>query len=251
MPLTSGSATTHIIKPVNLNFPDLPRNEAFCMELARKTGLDVPDSELIKMGKHELFIVSRYDRQESDHKVIRIHQEDFCQALGFPVSRKYQEGGGPGFAQCRELIDEYLSDQGADARINLARIMVLNYLIGNHDAHGKNFSIIHGKELRIAPFYDLVSTQVYPALDNKFAMAIGQTYKADRIKEHSFRLFVTDMNIRPQKLTELMNEICQLVNKRYPVRLADHEKRYGPSKIYTDLFNVLQTNLKSLDCLFD
>ncbi|MEA1966843.1 MAG: type II toxin-antitoxin system HipA family toxin [Thermodesulfobacteriota bacterium] len=276
LPVTSGSATTHIIKPANAGFPDIPRNEAFCMELARHAGLVVPDSKLMKIGNHELFVVNRYDREkttrhaymktrptncnhrlskfvvadENDHvpamPVIRIHQEDFCQAMGLPADRKYQETGGPGFLQCRELADEFLSDQGVDVRSNFANIMTFNYLIGNHDAHGKNFSIIHEPNLKFAPFYDLLSTQVYP-LDNKFAMAIGQTFRLDRVKEHSFKKFARDINIRPQKLFSLMNEMFQAVTKAYAPLLAKHEKKYGQSKIYNDLFEVIRKNLEQLN----
>lgn len=246
LPVTSGSPTTHIIKPANAGFPDIPRNEAFCMDLAQHIGLLVPESRLMKIDNHELFVVNRYDRKKTTKKVIRIHQEDFCQAMGLPADRKYQEKGGPGFLQCRLLADEFLSDSGVDVRINFAHIMIFNYLIGNHDAHGKNFSIIHEPDLKFAPFYDLLSTQVYP-LDNKFAMAIGQTYRHDRVKEHSFKQFARDMNIRPEKLYSLMEQMLQVVTKTYAPLLAEHEKKYGPSKIYNDLFEVIQDNLGQLN----
>lgn len=249
LPVTSGSPTTHIIKPANAGFPDIPRNEAFCMELAHHVGLWVPDSRLMKIGTHELFVVNRYDREKTTRTINRIHQEDFCQAMGLPADRKYQKSGGPGFLQCRQLADEFLSDSGVDVRINFVRIMIFNYLIGNHDAHGKNFSVLHEPALKLAPFYDLLSTQVYP-LDNKFAMAIGQTYRRDRISDHSFKKFALDMNIRPQKLDSLMVEMLQAVTKSYVPLLSEHEKKYGPSKIYTDLFEVIRDNLGQLKYLF-
>ncbi len=198
-----------------------------------------------------MFVINRYDREKLSESVVRIHQEDFCQALGLPANRKYQESGGPCFQQCRVLIDEYLSDEGADIRINLTRIMIFNYLIGNHDAHGKNFSILYDRGLKLAPFYDLVSTQVYPSLDTKFAMSIGQTYRLDRVKEHSFRLFSKEMNIRPGKLAVLMNEIYQSVYKTYTSLLADHEKKYGGSRIYSDLSKVIQSNLNNMNRYID
>ena len=212
LPKNSGSATTHIIKPINAGFTDIPRNEAFCMELAQRSGFLIPDSRIMKVGGHELFVVDRYDRQEIDREIVRIHQEDFCQAMGYTAERKYQETGGPGFIECRELIDEYLSNEGVTNRFQFIRMMIFNYIIGNHDAHGKNFSILHNKGFELAPFYDLVSTQVYP-LDNKFAMAIGQTFRLDRIKEHSFTIFSKNMNVRPKLLISLVNEVCEAVKK--------------------------------------
>ena len=251
LPLNSGSATTHIIKPASPYYPNIQRNEAFCMDLAFCVGLKVPSSRLIKIGGHEIFVIERYDRKKVNNNIIRVHQEDFCQAMGVPVNRKYQEKGGPGFAQCRELVDEYLSDQGFDIRRTLVLIMVFNYLIGNHDAHGKNFSIIHEQEIEMAPFYDLVSTQVYPNLEAKFAMAIGQTFRYDRIKEHSFIAFARDLKIRPRKLGELMGGMVESVSNAYGSTLSNHEKEYGPSTIYQDLSNVIQANIKHLEILID
>jgi len=249
LPKNSGSATTHIIKPVNAYFIDIPRNEAFCMELAQRSGFLIPDSKIMKVGGHELFAVERYDRQEINKEIVRIHQEDFCQAMGYPVERKYQETGGPGFIECRELIDEYLSNQGAANRFQFIRMMIFNYIIGNHDAHGKNFSILYNKGFELAPFYDLVSTQVYP-LDNKFAMAIGQTFRRDRIKEHSFKIFARDMNVRPKLLTSLANEVCRAVKNELDGLMAEHEKNYGAAKIYKDLREIIKSNITQLESFF-
>ncbi len=129
LPANPGSATTHIIKPVNNYFADIPRNEAFCMDLAGLSGLTTPESKLITVDNHELFIIARYDREQYKNSVRRIHQEDFCQAMGLPAERKYQESGGPGFRECRQLIDEYLFAQSVEARINFAKIMIYNYII--------------------------------------------------------------------------------------------------------------------------
>ncbi len=249
LPKNSGSATTHIIKPINAGFTDIPRNEAFCMELAQRSGFSIPNSKIMKLGDHELFVVDRYDRQEVNKEIVRIHQEDFCQAMGYPAERKYQETGGPGFLECRELIDEYLSNSGVTNRLLFIRMMVFNYIIGNHDAHGKNFSILHKKDFELAPFYDLVSTQVYP-LDNNFAMAIGQTFKLDRINEHSFKKFAMDMNVRPKLLTSLVNEVCEIVKNNLSRLIAKHEKNYDEAKIYKELNEIIKSNIIQLQSFF-
>ncbi|MBC2705893.1 type II toxin-antitoxin system HipA family toxin [Desulfobacula sp.] len=249
LPKNSGSATTHIIKPINAGFNDIPRNEAFCMELAQRSGFSIPRSKIKKIGGHELFIVDRYDRQELNKEIVRIHQEDFCQAMGYPAEQKYQETGGPGFAECRELIDEYLSNKGATNRLLFIRMMIFNYIIGNHDAHGKNFSILHSNDFKLAPFYDLVSTQVYP-LENKFAMAIGRTFRLDRIKNHSFEIFARDMNVRKKLLISLTNEMCEAVGNEVNGLMADHERSYGEARIYEDLNRVIQSNIVQLKTFF-
>ena len=249
LPKNSGSATTHIIKPINAGFTDIPRNEAFCMELAQRSGFSIPNSKIMKIGGHELFVVDRYDRKEVNKEIVRIHQEDFCQAMGYPAERKYQETGGPGFVECRELIDEYLSNQGVLNRLLFIRMMVFNYIIGNHDAHGKNFSILHNNGFELAPFYDLVSTQVYP-LDNKFAMAIGRTFRLDRIKKHSFEVFAKDMNVRPKLLISLINEGCKTVENEVDGLIAEHERNYGEAKIYEDLNGIIKSNAIQLQSFF-
>lgn len=249
LPRNSGSATTQIIKPMNAGFSDIPRNEAFCMELAQRSGFPIPNSKIMKISNHELFVVDRYDRQEVNNEIVRLHQEDFCQAMGYPAERKYQETGGPGFLECRELIDEYLSNQGGANRLLFIRMMGFNYIIGNHDAHGKNFSILHNKEFELAPFYDLVSTQVYP-LDNKFAMSIGQTFRYDRIKEHSFKKFAKDMNVRPKFLASLMAEVCETVMNEVDDLVAEHEKNYGKAKIYKELNQIIKSNIIQLQYFF-
>ncbi len=246
LPKNAGSPTTHIIKPVNADFPGLPRNEAFCMDLARNAGLTVPNSILMTIGIHELFVIERYDRKTASKNVLRLHQEDFCQAMGYPADRKYQGTGGPGFLQCRELIDEYLSDSGVRSRLQFIKTAVFNYLIGNHDAHGKNFSLLHEPELKFAPAYDLVSTQVYPSLDNKFAMAFGQTYRMDRIDVKSFDLFAKQVNVRPSKLSNIINEVTEPVSRQLIPLLEKHVTDHGAAHIYDNLHDVINKNIKRL-----
>ena len=99
LPENPASPTTHIVKPANPYFHDIQRNEAFCMDLAQQVDLPVPHSALYTFKGHELFLIERYDRLRSGNKVTRVHQEDFCQAMGLPFNKKYQEQGGPGFIQ--------------------------------------------------------------------------------------------------------------------------------------------------------
>jgi len=246
LPENSASPTTHIIKPASPYFHDIQRNEAFCMDLARQVGLSVPHSELYTFAGYELFLIERYDRFHSENIVKRVHQEDFCQAMGLPFHRKYQEQGGPGFLHCRELAEEHLSADISVVKQKLTSVMTFNFLIGNNDAHGKNFSIIHKDTITLAPFYDLVSTQVYPNLDRKLAMAIGNTYRHDRVNQSAFVKFSKDMKLRPEKVFEMIAQTTQKVEKIYEEVLSIHEQQYGEAAIYADLHTVLRTNLARL-----
>lgn len=104
--------------------------------------------------------------------VVRLHQEDFCQALGIAPEHKYQSEGGPSLRRCFELLDVCI--RPALERLELLRRVFFNYLIGNADAHGKNFALLHGADgIRLAPAYDLVCTTVYRDHTDRMAMKIG------------------------------------------------------------------------------
>jgi len=166
--------STHILKPEPDRFPGLVANEIFCMTLARAVGLNVPTTEYRLVGEKPCILVRRYDRKTDENgSWIRIHQEDFCQAMGFPPERKYQTEGGPMLRDCISLLREWSTAPVLDipAFING---LIFNVLIGNADAHGKNYSLLYsGGERRLSPFYDLVSTLTWSELSKTLAMKIG------------------------------------------------------------------------------
>jgi serine/threonine-protein kinase HipA len=186
-----GAPSTHILKPAIERFGGLIHNEAFCMNLARLIGLSVAPVEVGNIEGIDYLLVERYDRRwEADGEPIgqrlkRIHQEDFCQALGIVPERKYQNEGGPSLKESFVLLRECSSSPVLDLNALLDAV-IFNALIGNHDAHGKNFSMIYsGGKTRMAPLYDLLCTTLYTELSTKMAMKVGGEYdstKADRCK---------------------------------------------------------------------
>ena len=107
--------------------------------------------------------------------VLRVHQEDFCQAMGFPPERKYQQEGGPLLRDCIAMLREWSTAPVLDIRDFLSGVM-FNTVIGNADAHGKNYSLLYREgDRRLAPFYDLVCTLAWPELSKTPAMKIGQS----------------------------------------------------------------------------
>jgi len=172
--------STHIIKPEPLRFPGLSSNECFCMTLAKALGLKVSNVERRIIGDKNCLIVQRYDRSVGvDGTVFRIHQEDFCQALGFPPERKYQQEGGPLLRDCITLLREWSTTPVLDIRDFLDG-QIFNVLIGNADAHSKNYSLLYQDgQRRLAPFYDLVSTLAWPELSKIPAMKIGKCETLD------------------------------------------------------------------------
>jgi serine/threonine-protein kinase HipA len=175
-----GAPSTHIIKPEPDRFPGLAANEFLCMSLAKAVGMNVTPVELRPVGDKPCILVQRYDRMVNDDgTVVRLHQEDFCQALGFPPERKYQQEGGPLLKDCIALLREWSTTPVLDLR-GFIDGQILNVLIGNADSHGKNYSMLYrGRERRLAPFYDLVCTLAWPELSKRPAMKIG---KADSVE---------------------------------------------------------------------
>ncbi len=173
-----GTPSTHILKPEIRGFPNTVENEAFCMRTVRHLGLPVADVETIRVGGRNLIVVARYDRLVgADGHVERIHQEDLCQAIGLPPARKYQEDGGPAF---RTLAD-ILTATDPDSLTTLLGALVLHVLVGNGDAHGKNYSLLHASSgtVRMAPLYDVMSTFHYR--DDRLAMYIDGVRRTDRV----------------------------------------------------------------------
>jgi serine/threonine-protein kinase HipA len=165
--------STHILKPEPKHFPGLVANEAFCMDLARRVGLNVAKTTVRMIGATPCIVVHRYDRVRGADGTIRLHQEDLCQALGRPPERKYQQEGGPTVRECVALLREWSTTPVLDI-LAFVDALIFNLLIGNADAHGKNYSMIYAAGARrLAPLYDLVSTIAWPELSTRLAMNIG------------------------------------------------------------------------------
>jgi serine/threonine-protein kinase HipA len=187
--LPLGSApSTHILKPEPLRFPGLAANEYLCMTLARRIGLETPEVELRTLGEVPCLIVQRYDRKMTHANTVeRVHQEDFCQALGVMPERKYQTEGGPGVRECVSLLREWSSVPVADIGRFIDGVIYAT-IIGNADAHGKNWSFLYppGKR-RLAPLYDLVCTLAWPEFSTRMAMKIGSAWTLPEVAPAHFR----------------------------------------------------------------
>jgi serine/threonine-protein kinase HipA len=177
-----GRPTTHILKPFIEGLDGTVENEVFCMSLARRVGLDVPAVAKGVAGNIDYFLVERYDRiTYGDGRIERVHQEDFCQALSVAPELKYEEEGGPGISQCQQLIRRTTGRPAAEM-LHFQRMLIFHYLIGNADAHAKNYALLYrGKVPDLAPIYDAVCTAAYPRLSQKLAMAIGGRSLPDTI----------------------------------------------------------------------
>jgi serine/threonine-protein kinase HipA len=191
--------STHIIKKPVAELPAMVANEAYCLALAAESGLSTAAATPLAAGEQEGLLVRRYDRRQVDsEEVTRIHQEDFCQALGILPGFKYQAEGGPDIAACARLIRERVSAPAVDLPAFLDALL-FNLLIGNTDAHGKNFSLLLDGEgaPRLAPLYDLLSARAYWPFRRKMAMKYGGEYRGDRIRGRHLERLANEMEISP------------------------------------------------------
>jgi serine/threonine-protein kinase HipA len=191
-----GQPTTHILKPPISRFTATTENEAFVMRLAAAIGLDVAPVEARIVQDRTFLLVQRYDRAiGADGIVRRIHQEDFCQALGVPPETKYASEGGPTFKDCFALLRRVAARPAVDV-LKLLDAVIFNVIAGNADAHGKNFSILYDTEgPRLAPLYDLLATVAYPDLSPKFAMKIGKRAILAELDDAGWAVFASDAGL--------------------------------------------------------
>jgi len=178
----SGStATTHILKPAVAGLDDHDLNEHLCLDAARRAGLVAVRTKVGRFGGESAVVVDRYDRREVGGEVIRIHQEDLCQALALPPSLKYQNEGGPGPADIAKLFRSAMPPRAADDAVRrFADALIWNWLIAGTDAHAKNYSLLLAEDqVRLAPLYDVASALPYDMHERKlkFAMKIGGDYR--------------------------------------------------------------------------
>ncbi len=188
-----GQPTTHILKPYIEGLEGTVENEIFCMRLAARVGLHTPKVSCGTAGKIDYYLVERYDRTtHPDGTITRLHQEDFCQALSVPPELKYEEEGGPGIADAQNLITQYARRPAAD-RLTFQRMAIFNYLVGNADAHAKNFSLLYNEQAPdLAPPYDIICTAAYPNLAKNLAMKIGGRSLPDTIQLNHWGSLVPD-----------------------------------------------------------
>jgi len=209
----NGAPSNYILKSGMAHFQFSIQNEYFCMMLARDLNLNVPQVSIVRKGTQEVLLIKRYDRILDRDVLNRLHQEDFCQALGLSHELKYQADGGPGLQACFDAVRAYSVNPIKDLQ-QLMQWVFFNYLVGNMDAHAKNLSFIYqGKQIRLAPFYDLMCTNIYKDLSQKLAMKIGGENRPEWIMSRHWKRFGDEMEISHPVLQKRLSGFCtKLVN---------------------------------------
>ena len=217
----SGSTpTSHILKPAVTSFDDHDLNEHLCLDAARRLGMTVAKTRVARFDDQTAIVVERYDRLTRGGRLTRIHQEDLCQALGVPPSKKYQNEGGPSAKDIVTLFRQVMPAEAADdATRRLVDALAWNWLIAGTDAHAKNYSLLLATDqVRLAPIYDVASALPYRAHEKKLrlAMKIGDDYQVYP-RRNPWPRAAADLGLDPATTVDRVRELAM----RAPQAFAD------------------------------
>jgi serine/threonine-protein kinase HipA len=227
----SGSVpTTHILKPAVAGLDDHDLNEHLCLDSARRAGLVVVRTTVERFGNESAVVVERYDRQGVGNDIHRVHQEDLCQALAVPPSRKYQNESGPAPGDIARLLRRAMPPRIADDAVRrFADALIWNWLIAGTDAHAKNYSVlIAGDQVRLAPLYDVASALPYGAHEKRlrFAMKIGGSYDVYP-QRNPWPAAATELGLDGGDLVDRVRQLAGLA----PEAFADAGKEPGVAQL--------------------
>jgi len=244
--------STQIIKVGSSKYTDILHNELFCMMLGQKLGLPIPRNVCLREAEGRKYLdISRYDREIAAHhggvyKAERIHQEDFCQALGYPSAKKYQEDGGPALRKCFSAITGFSRNKVADI-FSFLNWTAFNYLIGNTDAHAKNLSLLHkdGK-ITLAPFYDLLSTEIYPEkiTSRKIAMLINGKDRYEKIRRNDFLEVYKQLGLNPLlAMKNISGFFTDIIDHADTLCDSLNESELTASPVYDDIIAIINQRI--------
>lgn len=216
---TGFAPSTHIVKPGITRIPAQALTEHICQSACATAGLPAAASRYLEFEDQPAIVVERFDRRVGTDRIVRVHQEDMCQAMGLDPSRKYAENGGPGVARIAQLL-RAVDEPSARA---FARAVVANYLVGAPDAHAKNFSILLVRgSARLAPLYDVASGLAVSRKDGvpafrKAAMGIGGENRFGEVEAEHWVKFARDCGLPVDEVRLMVRELAE----RMPDAVAD------------------------------
>jgi serine/threonine-protein kinase HipA len=243
--------TTHILKTQigtlqnGIDLSNSVENEYYCLKLLAAFGLPVNAAEMQVFGRTKALVVERFDRKQAENgQLLRLPQEDACQALSCPPTLKYQNQGGPGMVEILKLLKG--GDTPAEDQKTFLKAQILFWLIGATDGHAKNFSIFLGPQGRfyLTPLYDVLTAQ--PSLDNrqierkqmKLAMSVGTSrhYKIEDIKARHFVQTAERSGLPSALASEALAEVAQA---------ADHAMKTIEKQLPRDFPEIIHISVKS------
>lgn len=238
-----GAASTDIVKPSAQRLSESVFNEFFCQRLAAACGLDAAKCDIVRFGSETCYRTVRFDRYEDAGRVRRWHQEDFCQVLDLEPEQKYQDEGGPSIARCLRAIRE--ERLGFAAQRKFLDYVIFNYLIGNADAHGKNFSIVHrGGVADVAPLYDAMSTAVYEGATTHMAMRIGAAVSLADVSRTSFLELAAVCDIDGRFVAGELDRLCDVLPGEAAALAESLSDAGHDSPVYAKIVGCIDANVR-------
>lgn len=225
-----GCPSTYILKPERKDYPGISANEHFCMSLARKIGMVVATTKLAIAGNLPYLAIERFDRAFIGHnaqEIHRIHQYDFCQALGLPPYDKYEDNKGPSVKDSLNLLLK--STNSTENILRFIAALCYNIFIGNCDAHGKNYSFLTiPGNINLAPLYDIVCTRAYPDTNRGMAMKIGDAKIIDNVRWRHWQQLASSTGVDFTIIQTLITQTAEKMLAHIPPLLDDFRRQNIP-----------------------
>ncbi|MDQ3406730.1 MAG: type II toxin-antitoxin system HipA family toxin [Chloroflexota bacterium] len=250
---SGATPTTHILKPAVTGFDDHDLNEHLCLDAARRAGLRAVRTRVERFEGETAIVVTRYDRLDTDDGVIRVHQEDLCQALAVHPRDKYQAEGGPSPRDIIRLFRRTMPARIADeATWSFVDAIIWNWLIAGTDAHAKNYSVLLAAgDVRLAPLYDIASALPYGTHERKLRMAmkVGGDYDLVALRDRWSRA-ATEWDMDRERLASRVSFLASATLDAFAAAAADPAvvalERPGPPKLVDAVANRVARIVRGL-----
>jgi len=207
----NGSPSTHILKPDSPRLPGGVQNEAFCLTLAKRMRIPTPKVTTGQAGKRTYLLVKRYDRTEVSGRCRRLHQEDYCQALGKPPSAKYESNqtgiSGPTLKDMFNITRRHMPPTEI---VRLLDMVIFNVLACNSDAHAKNYSImIRAGNASMAPMYDIMCGEVWENVTKNLAQKIAGVTRGNHLNRTRWQQFARECGLNPKQVIDRIDALAK------------------------------------------
>jgi len=242
-------SSTHIMKFQTKKHANIVVNELFCMKLAKKISLNVAQVDLHRFQEHPVLMVKRFDRIYRENGVKRLHVIDGCQMLDLPSSHKYERNFGSGrdvkeiregasFSKLFKSAD--ICEVPAKAKLEILYWSIFNLIIGNSDAHGKNFSFfVDERGIRPTPFYDMLSIIAHENVEHDFAMAYGDEFDSNEVKAYQLREFAESINLNFKLVSQSIDKLANLIIKALESDIVQSKDLLDEEKIFIEKLKIL------------
>jgi len=247
------SISTHILKYRLRDVRHVPAYETITIWTANELGLDTCKINYFTHGGEPFSLAKRYDRITTDDGLVRLHQEDFCQATGRSSQNKYEHEGGPTFAECLKLIQKH-STQPLQDIPRLIQWQIFNYLVGNADAHAKNLSFLYGLDntSRLSPFYDLIAIHAWPShvFNHNLALSIGGESNIHKVKRSHWEKLADDCAISFNLFDSSIGKLSEGIIDAFERAQKRFESEHGTYPAFQQVKKALLKNQRLLKRAF-